>query len=176
MRHRKSVKKLGRTVSHRKAMLANMMSSLFMHRRIQTTLTKAKEARRHAEKMITFAKRGDLHARRQVLRHVRDKIAVKTLFDDIAPLFQDRNGGYTRIIKLDRRPGDGAEMSILELVGYESMFADDDNEGEEKKDSLKNRLLKRSKGDKEKEKVEEAKSLDEPDNQEEVDDEKKVEN
>ncbi len=121
MRHRKSGKKLGRTKSHRKAMLANVTMALFEHTSIKTTASKAKEARRTAERLITFAKRGDLHARRRVARTVNDKLLVKKLFDEIAPKYAERNGGYTRIINLGQRQGDGAEMVILELVGYEGV-------------------------------------------------------
>ncbi len=116
MRHQKAGRRLGRTPSHRWAMLRNMVTSLFEHGRIETTLVKAKELRRVAEKMITKGKRGDLHARRQVLQVVRTKAVVKTLFDVISPVYRDRNGGYTRILRLDRRQGDGAPMCIIELV------------------------------------------------------------
>ncbi len=116
MRHQKAGRKLGRTSSHRRAMFRNMVTSLFEHGRIETTLAKAKELRRIAEKMITKGKRGDLHARRQALQVVRSKEVVKNLFEVISPVYRDRSGGYTRILQLDRRHGDGAPMCIIELV------------------------------------------------------------
>jgi len=106
MRHGRKVKKLGRTKSHRKAMLANMAASLFMYRMIKTTEAKAKEVRKLAEKLITLAKRGDLHAHRQVYDVIRDRKLVKKIFDEIAPKFTDREGGYTRVLKLGIRRGD----------------------------------------------------------------------
>jgi large subunit ribosomal protein L17 len=119
MRHRKSGRKLGRTTSHREAMFRNMVTSLFEHERIVTTTPKAKEARRLADKMITLAKKGDLHARRQALSFIRSKDIVAKLFDVIQLQFVDRNGGYTRIIQTGVRQGDAAAMAILELVGYQ---------------------------------------------------------
>ena len=116
MRHRKASLKLNRTTSHRLAMFRNMVTSLFKHERIRTTGPKAKELRRLAEHLITLAKRGDLHARRQVLRFIADKQIVTKLFDEIGPRYKGRNGGYTRIVKVGPRRGDGALMSILELV------------------------------------------------------------
>ncbi|HIU25817.1 MAG TPA: 50S ribosomal protein L17 [Candidatus Copromorpha excrementigallinarum] len=109
-------RKLGRSSAHRKAMLRNLVTDLFREGRITTTDTRAKEARRQAEKMITLAKRGDLHARRQVLAYVYDETVVSKLFDEIAPNYEDRQGGYTRILKLGPRQGDNAEMVFLELV------------------------------------------------------------
>lgn len=111
-----TLRKLGRRTDHRNAMLRNQVTSLLKHGRIETTLTRAKETRRMAEKMITLGKRGDLHARRQVLAYIYDEDVVKKLFDEIAPNYADRNGGYTRILKLGPRRGDGSEMAILELV------------------------------------------------------------
>jgi len=116
MRHGNKIAKLGRTASHRKAMLSNMMTSLFANERITTTQIRAKALRRTAEKVITFAKKGDLHARRQVLRVIADKQIVSKLFDEIGPRYKSRNGGYTRVVKLGPRRGDGAFMSIIELV------------------------------------------------------------
>lgn len=121
MRHRKSFNKLNRTASHRKAMLSNLATQVFMHKKIRTTSVKAKAVRPLVEKLITFAKQGTLHARRQVLKTVRDKIVVKELFDEIAPAYSSRNGGYTRVIKLGQRQGDGAEVAYLELVGFEGI-------------------------------------------------------
>ena len=136
MRHGKKVAKLGRTAPHRKAMLANMMTSLFAHERIITTQTRAKELKRSAERMITFAKRGDLHARRQVLRVIADKQVVAKLFDELGPRYKSRNGGYTRVVKLGPRRGDGVFMSIIELVDRMGAEAEDevsapDEEGQE---------------------------------------------
>ena len=119
MRHRKHTFKIGRSGAHRKALIANMVSSLFYHGQVKTTLVKAKEVRRHAEKMITLGKKADLHSRRQAIAKLRDKDAVKILFDEIAPNYTDRKGGYTRIIKLGQRRGDAAEMCILQLVEAE---------------------------------------------------------
>jgi large subunit ribosomal protein L17 len=110
------VPKLGRTASHRKAMLRNMVTSLFREERVETTVPKAKEARRVAERMITVAKRGNLHARRRAGRVVRDAAVLKKLFDEIAPRFAERPGGYTRILKTGFRAGDNAPLSILELL------------------------------------------------------------
>lgn len=109
-------RKLGRETSHRNLMLRNLVTDLLRNGRIETTVTRAKETRRMAEKMITLAKRGDLHARRQVLAYVLEEEVVKTLFEEIAPKYADRNGGYTRMIKKGPRRGDGAEVVILELV------------------------------------------------------------
>ena len=109
-------RKLGRPTAHRKSMLRNLVTDLFREGRIQTTDCRAKEARREAEKLITLAKRGDLHARRQVLAYVFDETVVTKLFEEIAPKYADRNGGYTRIIKIGPRRGDAAEMCIIELV------------------------------------------------------------
>ena len=116
MRHGKRVKKLGRTKSHRKAMLANLAASLFMYQMIKTTEAKAKEVRKLAEKVISLAKRGDLHAHRQVYDVIRDRKLVKKIFGEIAPKFKDREGGYTRIVKLGIRKGDGAPLSVVELL------------------------------------------------------------
>jgi large subunit ribosomal protein L17 len=116
MRHGKATYKLGRLTQHRWALFRNLLVALFRHERITTTEAKAKAVRGAAEHMITLAKREDLHARRQVLTMVPDATVVGTLFDTIAARFSDRNGGYTRIIKTGRRPGDNAPMVILELV------------------------------------------------------------
>jgi len=116
MRHRKKTAKLGRDYSHRKAMMANMVTSLLEHETLNTTVTRAKELRRKADNMITFAKRGDLHARRQVLRVIPDKGVVSKLFEELGPRYSERNGGYTRIVKTEPRRGDGAPMCIIELV------------------------------------------------------------
>ncbi len=115
MRHQKTGRKLGRTSSHRLALMRNMVSSLIEHGRIKTTDSKAKELRKVADKMVTFGKRGDLHAIRRAMRILRGKSIAKKLFDEIAPRFADVNGGYTRIIKSGRRPGDNALMSIIEF-------------------------------------------------------------
>ncbi|MBE0583410.1 MAG: 50S ribosomal protein L17 [Desulfofustis sp.] len=124
MRHAKSGRKLGRTSSHREAMFRNMVTSLFEHERIVTTEHKAKELRPIAEKMITLAKRGDLHARRQALSYMRSKNVVAKLFEQIKDQFADRNGGYTRIIRTGVRVGDAAPMAIIELVGYQEKLAE----------------------------------------------------
>jgi len=121
MRHQKSGRKLGRTHSHKKATLANLALALFEHKSIITTTPKAKEARTTVERIITFAKKGDLAARRQVLRTIQDKDLVKQIFEEIAPKYAERKGGYTRIVKLGNRSGDNADMSIFELVGYENL-------------------------------------------------------
>ena len=109
-------RKLGRPTAHRKAMLRNIVTDLFRNGRIQTTDCRAKEARREAEKLITLAKRGDLHAKRQAFAYIYDEDVVKKLFDEIAPKYAERNGGYTRILKLGPRQGDCAEVVFLELV------------------------------------------------------------
>jgi len=116
MRHNLKGRKLSRTSAHREAMLDNMATSLFQHEKITTTLIKSKELRRTAEKLITIAKRNDLHARRLAARKVRDNDVLRKLFDNIGPRYANRNGGYTRIIRLGPRFGDGAPMSIIELV------------------------------------------------------------
>ncbi len=116
MRHLNKGRKLNRTSSHRKAMFANMATSLFQYGRISTTDAKAKELRGVAEGLIQLGKRGDLHARRQAYQTVRDQAVLKKLFDEIAPKYQNRAGGYTRVMKHGVRKGDAAPMSIIELV------------------------------------------------------------
>ncbi|MBW1990602.1 MAG: 50S ribosomal protein L17 [Deltaproteobacteria bacterium] len=117
MRHRKAGRRLSRTTEHRQAMLRNLVTSLFEQERVATTRAKAKEARKLAEAVITLAKRGDLHARRQALAVIRTKKAHLKLFHELRERYQDRPGGYTRIIPLGVRRGDGAPLSLLELVG-----------------------------------------------------------
>ncbi len=109
-------RKLGRPTAHRNAMLRNMVTSLLSEGRIVTTVTRAKEASRMTEKMITLGKKGDLSARRRALAYIYDETVVTKLFEEIAPQYSDRNGGYTRVLKIGPRRGDGAEMAILELV------------------------------------------------------------
>jgi large subunit ribosomal protein L17 len=116
MRHGKSGRKLGRTKSHREAMLRNMVTSFLKYEKITTTDAKAKELRKVAEKMITLGKRGDLHARRQALSFVRDKGIVGKLFDELSLRYRDCAGGYTRIVKMGNRTGDNAPLSIVEFV------------------------------------------------------------
>ena len=120
MRHGKSGRKLGRTSSHRLAMFRNMVTSLLEHERIYTTHAKAKELRRWADWMITLGKRGDLHARRQALQVIRDKSVVHKLFTDLAQRYQARSGGYTRTVKVGFRVGDGAPLSLIELLTGET--------------------------------------------------------
>lgn len=119
MRHQRAGLKLGRTTSHRTAMFRNMVTSLLKYDRIRTTDVKAKELKRWADNIITLAKRGDLHARRQALSIVREKDVVHKLFAEAAERFGSRAGGYTRIVKLGRRPGDSAPISIIELIDSE---------------------------------------------------------
>jgi len=120
MRHRKSGRKLGRKTGHRKAVMSNLASRLIEHKRIKTTEAKAKELRMFIEPLVTFARRGDLHARRQVLRKIPHKDIVSILFNDIGPVYTDRDGGYTRIIKLGFRDNDRAPVSIIEFVDFAS--------------------------------------------------------
>jgi large subunit ribosomal protein L17 len=118
MRHLKRTAKLGRTGQHRNAMLANLVCSLIEHKRVVTTLAKAKAARSVAEKMVTLAKRGSLHDRRLAAARLHQEDAVKILFDEIAPGHKERHGGYTRILRLEQRQGDSAQKAILEWVDY----------------------------------------------------------
>ncbi|UDQ99102.1 50S ribosomal protein L17 [Lentisphaerota bacterium WC36G] len=124
MRHRVHTFKIGRTGAHRKAMLANMACSLFEHGQIKTTVAKAKELRRFAEKLITLGKKGDLHRRRLAIARMRSVSHVKLLFDEVAPQYANRNGGYTRIMKTGVRRGDAAEMCIIQLVEGEAVSAE----------------------------------------------------
>jgi len=120
MRHRKSGRKLGRKTGHRRAVMSNLASRLIEHKRIKTTEAKAKELRVFIEPLVTFARRGDLHARRQVLRKIPHKDIVSILFNDIGPVYTDRDGGYTRIIKLGFRDNDRAPVSMIEFVDFAS--------------------------------------------------------
>ncbi len=119
MRHRVAGKKLGRKTPHRVAMFRNMVTSLFDKERVRTTLDRAKAVRPIAERLITLGKRETLHARRQALAYVKDPAVVSKLFETLAPRFSQRHGGYTRIIRLGFRDGDGAQMAYLELIGSE---------------------------------------------------------
>jgi large subunit ribosomal protein L17 len=120
MRHLKQGRKLGRTTAHRKALLRNLATALLEHERIITTEPKAKELRRVADKLVTLGKRGNLHARRQALQVVQSTTVVQKLFNEIAPRFVGRQGGYTRILRLGYRPGDAAAMAVIELVDRQS--------------------------------------------------------
>ena len=123
MRHNVRGRKLNRTSSHRKALMSNLSAQLFEHKQIITTVEKAKEARKYAEKMITLGKKGDLNSLRQALKFLRHKKTVYSLFNDIAPKYVSRNGGYTRILKLGFRKGDAAETAVLQLVEFDKSAA-----------------------------------------------------
>ncbi len=139
MRHRVSGRKLGRTTAHREAMLRNQLTSLITHERITTTVAKAKELRPMAERMVTLARTGTLANRRRVLQSVPDRAVVRRLFDEIAPRFSDRAGGYTRIVRVGNRRGDNAELAIIEFVDYEPSFEQEEAGGGAKKGSLMDR-------------------------------------
>lgn len=149
MRHKVKGRKLGRTASHRKATLIALSTSLLRHKRIKTTLAKAKETRGFVERLITKAKKGDLHSKKQVMNFIKDKEVVKELFSEIVPKIGDRPGGYTRVVKLGNRLGDAASMAIIELVDYNDLITAKDEERKEE------RKLKA----KEKKKVTEAESI-----------------
>jgi len=136
MHHRIAGRKLGRTTSHRVAMLRNLVSSLLEHEKVKTTDAKAKEVRPLAEKLIGLAKRGDLHARRQALSVVRKPDLVKKLFETLSPRYQSRTGGYLRIVKVGYRPGDGAPVSLVELIG-EGKEGGKKGKGRKKKEKVK---------------------------------------
>lgn len=134
MRHNVKGRKLGRTASHRAALLNSLTTSLLKHKRIKTTEAKAKEAKSFVDKLITKAKRNDLHVKRQIMAVVNDKEVVKELFSEIIPKIGDRPGGYTRVVKLGNRVGDAAKMAILELVDYNDIANKKAEERKEKKD------------------------------------------
>ena len=153
MRHNVGYRKLGRKEGHRRALLRNLTTALFRHERLTTTLPKAKELRPFAERLITLARRDDLHARRRVLRQVSDKDVVKKLFDTLGPRFAARPGGYTRTLKLGPRLGDGAELAIVELVGSEPVFT---KQKEEKKARRDKKAAVKAKAEKDAEAADEA--------------------
>lgn len=149
MRHRKTTIKLSRTASHRNAMLSNMATALFEHGQIVTTITKAKVVRSYSEKLITLGKRGDLHARRLAGRKIRSQTILKKLFDEIAPLYENTPGGYTRIIRLNARKGDGAQKAILRLTKEIPGSADkSESKDKKKKVSIKDKIQKGLSGSK----------------------------
>ncbi len=163
MRHKNSVKQLGKTHSHRKAMFANMTASFYINERVITTKQKAKELKRISERLITRARKNlvlaedevgkKLHNKRLVMKYIKNREAVKKLFDDIAPRNLNRNGGYTRLYLLGRRNGDGAEMAILELVEkkvIEKKAKEKDEKGKETKSSMMDKLKEKGKLKKEK--------------------------
>ena len=152
MRHRVKGKKLGRTSSHRAALLNSLATSLLKHKRIKTTLAKAKEARSYVESLITKAKKGDLHNQRQIMSVINDKEVVKELFAEIVKKVGDRPGGYTRVVKLGSRKGDAARMAIIELVDYNDVI---NKAAEDKRDAKEEKLSKKEKAAKDKEQVEE---------------------
>jgi len=122
MRHRNAGYKLGRNTSHRRALLRNLVTSILLEDRVETTITKAKAARPHVEKLITLGKKGDLHSRRQALAYLQTRDAVSRLFDTVAPRYGDRNGGYLRIVRTGFQKGDGAEKAFIELLGAEAVL------------------------------------------------------
>lgn len=133
MRHAKTTQKLGRTVAHKRAMLANMATSLLRHHAVITTTPKARVVRSVTERLITLGKRGDLHARRIAARQVKDRGVLRKLFDEIAPQFSTRPGGYTRIVKLGQRRGDGAALAKLELLIPKAVPTETEAKGKGKK-------------------------------------------
>src|SRR6201994_2482544 len=133
MRHRNAGYKLGRNTSHRRALLRNLVTSILLEDRVETTITKAKAARPHVEKLITLGKKGDLHSRRQALSYLQTREAATRLFETVAPRYGDRNGGYLRIVRTGFQKGDGAEKAFIELLGAEQIL----DEKRQKRDEIK---------------------------------------
>ncbi len=156
MRHQVRGRKLGRTSSHRRALLKSLATSLLKHKRIKTTVAKAKETRGFVEHLITKAKQNDLHAQRYVINYINDKEVVKELFGEIVPKIGSRPGGYTRVIKLGNRMGDAAEMAILELVDYNDVINAKAEEHKEKKEAKAKAKKEKEEKEEEKPEVEEA--------------------
>ncbi|MCW9065282.1 MAG: 50S ribosomal protein L17, partial [Ignavibacteriaceae bacterium] len=141
-------RKLGRTASHRKATLNSLVTSLLKYKRIKTTLAKAKETRGFAEKLVTKARKGDLHAKKQVMEVIKDKEVVKELFSEILPKIGDRPGGYTRVVKLGYRMGDAAQMAILELVDYNEVVTARAEQQKEKREAKVKEKAEKAKAEK----------------------------
>jgi len=137
MRHKKKGNHLGRTSSHKKALMRNLAAQLIEHKEIKTTEAKAKELRGYVERLITYGKKGAVHHRRLAFKFLQNKDVVTELFDSIAQSYEDRNGGYTRIIKLGRRKGDGASVTVMQLVGYEPGSEASKTEKKAKKETKK---------------------------------------
>ena len=149
MRHLVKGRKLNRTASHRKALLSNMSCSLIKHKRIITTEQKAKELRRFVERLITYAKKDSLHGRRLIMKKIKGKLKKEIsnlLIHEIAPNYSDRNGGYTRIIKLQNRKNDNADMSLIELVDFQNVSSEDENETTVEEEDVKRRNVQRMEG------------------------------
>ena len=135
MKHGKKVKKLNRTSSHRKALMSNLVSSLVVHKQITTTNAKAKELRRYAERLVTYAKKDNLHGRRLILKNIKgsnSKSIANILMHEIAPMYKDRNGGYTRIIKLGNRKNDNSLVSIIEFIDFKKTVNNEENTSDKK--------------------------------------------
>lgn len=154
MRHNVKGRKLGRTASHRKATLISLITSLLKYKRIKTTLAKAKETRGFAEKLVTKARKGDLHAKKQVMEVIKDKEVVKELFSEIIPKIGERPGGYTRVVKLGYRMGDAAQMAILELVDYNEVVTARAEQQKEKREAKAKDKAEKAKAEKENELLE----------------------
>ena len=138
MKHGKKVKKLNRTSSHRKALMSNLASSLIIHKQITTTDAKAKELRRYAERLVTYAKKDNLHGRRLILKHIKgsnSKDIANILMHEIAPMYKDRNGGYTRIIKLGNRKNDNSLVSMIQFIDFNKGIDKEDNISDKKDDN-----------------------------------------
>jgi large subunit ribosomal protein L17 len=155
MRHNVKGRKLGRTASHRKATLNSLATSLLKYKRIKTTLAKAKETRTFAEKLVTKARKGDLHAKKQVMDLIKDKEVVKELFSEIIPKIGDRPGGYTRVIKLGHRMGDAAQMAIIELVDYNEVVTAREAQQKEKRETKAKEKEAKAKAERENQTLEE---------------------
>jgi large subunit ribosomal protein L17 len=154
MRHNVKGRKLGRTASHRKATLISLITSLLKYKRIKTTLAKAKETRVFAEKLVTKARKGDLHAKKQVMEVIKDKEVVKELFSEIIPKIGDRPGGYTRVVKLGYRMGDAAQMAVIELVDYNEVVTARAEQQKEKRETKAKDKAEKVKAEKENELLE----------------------
>lgn len=157
MRHKVKGRKLGRTSSHRKATMISLATSLLRHKRIKTTLAKAKETRGFVEKLITKAKKDDLHSKKQIMDYIKDKEVVKELFSEIIPKIGDRPGGYTRVVKIGNRLGDAASMAVIELVDYNDIV---NAKAEEKKEEKEVKTKKKKEADEQAE-MEEAQVIEE---------------
>ena len=155
MRHNVKGRKLGRTASHRKATLNSLATSLLKYKRIKTTLAKAKETRTFAEKLVTKARKGDSHAKKQVMDLIKDKEVVKELFSEIIPKIGDRPGGYTRVIKLGHRMGDAAQMAIIELVDYNEVVTAREAQQKEKRETKAKEKEAKAKAERENQTLEE---------------------